>query len=274
MTEESQRTKHIIEAEEVTHIFETKAGRVVALEDFSLSVEEGEVLTIVGASGCGKSTFLNLVAGFLQPTKGRILFRGEPIDGVEPRCTMIFQHYALFPHKTVRKNVEFGPLMRGMSKEERDRIVEHYLSMVGLRGFEDVYPAQLSGGMQQRVALCRALANEPDVLLCDEPFAALDAMTRQIMQEELLRIVDESKKTVIFVTHSIDEALIISDRIAVMSARPGRIKTIMKNDLPRPRHIDVQLSDEFIEAKRSIWESVEEEVKSSILARPGDSSVF
>jgi len=274
MTEESQRTKHIIEAEEVTHIFETKAGKVVALEDFSLSVEEGEVLTIVGASGCGKSTFLNLVAGFLQPTKGRILFRGEPIDGVEPRCTMIFQHYALFPHKTVRKNVEFGPLMRGMSKEERDRIVEHYLSMVGLRGFEDVYPAQLSGGMQQRVALCRALANEPDVLLCDEPFAALDAMTRQIMQEELLRIVDESKKTVIFVTHSIDEALIISDRIAVMSARPGRIKTIMKNDLPRPRHIDVQLSDEFIEAKRSIWESVEEEVKSSILARPGDSSVF
>ena len=274
MTEESQRTKHIIEAEEVTHIFETKAGKVVALEDFSLSVEEGEVLTIVGASGCGKSTFLNLVAGFLQPTKGRILFRGEPIDGVEPRCTMIFQHYALFPHKTVRKNVEFGPLMRGISKQERDRIVEHYLSMVGLRGFEDVYPAQLSGGMQQRVALCRALANEPDVLLCDEPFAALDAMTRQIMQEELLRIVDESKKTVIFVTHSIDEALIISDRIAVMSARPGRIKTIMKNDLPRPRHIDVQLSDEFIEAKRSIWESVEEEVKSSILARPGDSSVF
>lgn len=258
---------YIIEAKNITHIFPTKTGTVVALENFSLRVEEGEILTIVGASGCGKSTFLNLVAGFLHPTEGSILFHGTPITDIEPRCTMIFQHYALFPWKTVRKNVEFGPLMRGMNRQKRDRIVEHYLEMVGLKGFEDVYPAQLSGGMQQRVALCRALANEPDVLLCDEPFAALDAMTRQIMQEELLRIVDESRKTVIFVTHSIDEALIISDRIAVMSARPGRIKTIMKNDLPRPRHIEVQLSDEFIRIKREIWEAVEEEVRSSITRR-------
>jgi NitT/TauT family transport system ATP-binding protein len=259
----------IVEARDVTHHFYGKHGAITALENFSISVRPGEVLAIVGASGCGKTTFLNMVAGFLRPSAGEIFFRGEPVRGIEPLCTMIFQQYALFPWKTVRKNVEFGPQMRGVGRKERTEIADLYLKMVGLVGFENSYPSQLSGGMRQRVALCRALANEPEVMLCDEPFAALDAMTRQVMQEELLRIVDESNKTVIFITHSIDEALVISDRVAVMSARPGRIKQIMQNDLPRPRHVEVQLSDEFLKMKRQIWESVEEEVFASIRRQEG-----
>jgi NitT/TauT family transport system ATP-binding protein len=254
----------IIEARELAHVFAGKRGEVRALENFSLTVRPGEVMVLVGASGCGKTTFLNMVAGFIRPTSGSVLFRGRPVTKIEPLCTMIFQHYALFPWKTVRKNVEFGPRMRGIPASARAEITDRYLKMVGLVGFENSYPSQLSGGMSQRVALCRALANEPDVLLCDEPFAALDAMTRQVMQEELLRIVDESKKTVLFVTHSIDEALIISDRVAVMSARPGRVKRIMENNLPRPRHVEVQLSDLFLRMKREIWESVEEEVVASM----------
>ncbi|MHC4663131.1 MAG: ABC transporter ATP-binding protein [Planctomycetota bacterium] len=265
----SETETPIVEAREVTQHFHGKHGTVTALENFSLRVTPGEVLAIVGASGCGKTTFLNMVAGFISPSNGRVLLRGVPITGIEPRCTMIFQQYALFPWKTVRKNVEFGPLMRGVDRKSRAEIADRYLKMVGLEGFENSYPTQLSGGMRQRVALCRALANEPDVLLCDEPFAALDAMTRQVMQEELLRIVDESHKTVIFITHSIDEALIISDRVAVMSARPGRIKNVMENNLPRPRHVEIQLSDDFLKMKREIWKSVEEEVMASIRRQEG-----
>lgn len=254
----------IIEAREVNMTFATRKGSLTALQDFDLEVKAGEVVCIVGASGCGKSTFLNIVAGFMRPTSGEVLLEGRPIIGVEPRCGMIFQSYALFPWMTVIDNVGFGPRLKGASRKQRRDCARHWISLVGLDGFEHAYPGELSGGMQQRVALSRALANDPDVLLCDEPFAALDAMTRQILQQELLRVVGETGKTVLFITHSIDEALILSDRLVVMSARPGRVKASYENDLPRPRSMDVQLTDRFLELKREVWDLVQEEVMGSM----------
>lgn len=259
-------TEAVIQAQDVSKIFTTRKGILSALEVFSLDVHKGEVVCIVGASGCGKSTFLNIVAGFISPTWGRVLLEDKEIQGVEPRCGMIFQNYALFPWMTVLENVAFGPRLKGVSTKQRHEQAHRWITMVGLEGFENAYPGELSGGMQQRVALSRVLANEPDVLLCDEPFAALDAMTRQIMQQELLHIVHKSQKTVLFITHSIDEALILSDRLVVMSARPGRVKAIYKNDLPRPRILDMQLTDRFLELKREVWELVQEEVIGSMTA--------
>jgi NitT/TauT family transport system ATP-binding protein len=249
--------------------FPTRKGPLTALESFALEVHPGEVLCIVGASGCGKSTFLNIVAGFLHPTSGEVTLEGRPITGVEPRCGMIFQSYALFPWMTVLENIAFGPRLKGVSRKERLEKARDWISTVGLDGFEHAYPGELSGGMRQRVALSRALANDPDVLLCDEPFAALDAMTRQILQQELLTMVADTGKTVLFITHSIDEALILSDRLVVMSARPGRVKAIYDNDLPRPRSMDVQITDRFIELKRKVWDLVQEEVMGSMTALQG-----
>ena len=254
----------LIDAQAVSKTFDTRKGALCALQDFSIQVHEGEVVCLVGASGCGKSTFLNILAGFVAPSSGKVLLDGREITSVEPRCGMIFQNYALFPWLTVRDNVAFGPRMKGIAAKARYGQAQRWIDMVGLEGFEDAYPGELSGGMQQRVALSRALANEPDVLLCDEPFAALDAMTRQIMQHELLKIVQESRKTVLFITHSIDEALILSDRLVVMSARPGRVKAVYDNDLPRPRRLDVQITSRFLELKREVWELVQEEVMGSL----------
>jgi NitT/TauT family transport system ATP-binding protein len=256
----------IIQARGLGMTFTTRKGPLTALESFELEVAAGEVVCIVGASGCGKSTFLNLMAGFLHPSSGALLLEGQPIRGVEPRCGMIFQNYALFPWMTVLDNVGFGPRLKGASRRERRERARRWISLVGLEGFEHAYPGELSGGMQQRVALSRALANDPEVLLCDEPFAALDAMTRQILQQELLRVVAETGKTVLFITHSIDEALILSDRLIVMSARPGRVKVSYDNDLPRPRSMDVQLTDRFLELKREVWDLVQEEVMGSMTA--------
>lgn len=257
----------LIEFDGVHKVFARRGERLCAVEDFSLTVDKGRVVTLVGASGCGKSTVLNMLAGFLPPTAGRVLLAGEAIAGVDPRCGMIFQSYALFPWLTVRRNVEFGPKMRGVAAARRRQEAQRFLAMTGLEGFEDAYPGELSGGMQQRVALCRALANRPEVLLCDEPFAALDAMTRQVLQQELLRIVDESHQTVLFITHSIDEALIISDRVVIMSARPGRVKAVFDIDLPHPRKVDVQLSSRYLDLKQEIWALVEEEVRTSLETR-------
>lgn len=258
----------LIEAQGVSRSFATPAGEIVAVEDVSFKVERGEVLTVVGPSGCGKSTVLNMVAGFVRPSSGCILLEGVEVTAVEPRCGMVFQSYALFPWMTVLENVAFGPRLKGQRAAERLGLARRWLDRVGLEGFEHAYPGELSGGMQQRVALCRALANEPEVLLCDEPFAALDAMTRQLMQEELLRLVGESGQTVLFITHSIDEALILSDRILVMSARPGRVRSSYVNELPRPRRVDTQLSAEFLELKREIWAQVEEEVAKAACLQP------
>jgi NitT/TauT family transport system ATP-binding protein len=257
----TEAARPLIEVEDVSKVFRTRDGEIVALEEMSLAIEPGEIVSLVGASGCGKSTLLNMIAGFYPPSTGEVRLEGKPIDGVEPRCGMIFQSYALFPWLTVKKNVAFGPRLRGAGREEQEQVARRFIEMVGLEGFENAYPGELSGGMKQRVALCRALANEPEVLLCDEPFAALDAMTRQAMQQELLRIAAASEQTIVFVTHSIDEALIISDRIVVMSARPGRVKHVYANDLPRPRALDVQLTEAYLAMKRQVWSDVEEEVR-------------
>ena len=261
---EAVTVRPVIAARHVTMTFTTRKGPLTVLEGFDLQVQPGEVVCIVGASGCGKSTFLNLVAGFLRPSEGEVLLEGRPISRVEPRCGMIFQSYALFPWMTVLENVAFGPRLKGASRRACRERARHWISMVGLDGFEHAYPEELSGGMQQRVALSRVLANDPEVLLCDEPFAALDAMTRQVLQQELLQVVADTGKTVLFITHSIDEALILSDRLVVMSARPGRVKAVYRNDLPRPRGMDVQITDRFLELKRGIWGLVQEEVVGSL----------
>jgi NitT/TauT family transport system ATP-binding protein len=251
----------ILSARHVTKAFETGDGRgVVAVRDLSLDVEEGEFVCLLGASGCGKTTMLAMFAGFMQPSSGQVALRGVPIERIEPRCGMVFQSYALFPWKTVRGNVEFGLKMQGVPRAARRTRAQGFVELVKLTGFEDRYPAELSGGMQQRVTLARILAADPEVLLMDEPFAALDAMTRQVMQEELLRIHAGSRKTTVFITHSIDEALILSDRIVVMSARPGRIKAVLANTLPAPRHVSVQLSAEYTALKAQVWRLVEDEL--------------
>ncbi len=251
----------VLSARHVSKVFATDGGQpFVAIKDLSLDVFEGELVCLLGASGCGKSTMLSLFAGFLQPSTGQVVLRGQPITGIEPRCGMVFQSYALFPWKTVRGNVEFGLKMQGVGRAARHATAQRFIDMVKLTGFEDRYPAELSGGMQQRVTLARILAADPEVLLMDEPFAALDAMTRQIMQEELLRIHEANGKTTVFITHSIDEALILADRIVVMSARPGRIKATLANPLPHPRHVSVQLSPDYASLKAQIWQLVEAEL--------------
>ena len=257
----------VLSARHVSKSFAIGAGVLVALRDVSLEVGEGEFLCLLGASGCGKSTMLSLFAGFLQPSAGEVLLRGVPITGIEPRCGMVFQSYALFPWKTVRGNVEFGPKMRGVARAQRRAAAQGFIDLVKLTGFEDRYPAELSGGMQQRVTLARILAADPEVLLMDEPFAALDAMTRQVMQAELLRIHAAHRKTTVFITHSIDEALILADRIVVMSARPGRIKQILDNPLPMPRDLAAQLSPAYAALKAAIWELVESDLRAQ--APPG-----
>jgi NitT/TauT family transport system ATP-binding protein len=247
----------VLEARGVVKSF----GAVRALDGLSLAVGRGEFLVIVGASGCGKSTLLNLFAGFESPDSGEILLDGERVRDVEPRCGMVFQNYALFDWLTVERNVDFGPRMRGRADPAR---VADLLRLVGIEEFARHYPRQLSGGMRQRVALARTLANDPEVLLCDEPFAALDAMTREILQQEVSRVVRHERRTCVFITHSIDEALLLADRIAVMTSRPGRIRQTLVNDLPHPRTADVQLSERYLELKRAIWGSVQDEVTAAM----------
>ncbi|WP_342358723.1 ABC transporter ATP-binding protein [Terrarubrum flagellatum] len=256
----------ILIAEHVTKSYPVNEADLVAVRNLSLEIEEGELLCILGASGCGKSTMLSLFAGFSAPTSGRVLLRGEPIAGIEPRCGMVFQSYALFPWKTVRQNIEFPLRMRGVARAARREMADGFIDMVQLSGFADHYPAELSGGMQQRVTIARCLAADPEVLLMDEPFAALDAMTRQVMQGELLRLQERSGKTIVFITHNLDEALILGHRIVVMSARPGRIKTIVENALPRPRGVSVQTSAPYSALKTEIWNHVEEEVMHHVAA--------
>jgi NitT/TauT family transport system ATP-binding protein len=252
----------VLEAENVTKVFTVGRGRAVtAVENLSLQVHAGEFLCLLGASGCGKSTMINMFAGFTPPTSGRLLLHGQPITGIEPRCGMVFQSYALSPWKTVRANVEFGLKMQGRERPARRREAQRFIDMVKLGGFEDHYPAELSGGMQQRVTLARILAANPEVLLMDEPFAALDAMTRQVMQEELLAIHEKAGKTTVFITHNIDEALTLADRIVVLSARPGRVKAEIDNDLPRPRHVSTQLTPAYLALKARVWSYVEEEIQ-------------
>ena len=225
---------------------------VLALDGISLNVKPNEFAVIVGPSGCGKSSLLYLIAGLEDRTGGAITVGGAPVDGPGPDRGMVFQSYTLFPWLTVAQNVAYGPRRRGFAEDERNRLVRHYLGEVGLAGFADHYPAQLSGGMKQRVAIARALANDPAVLLMDEPFGALDSQTRHSMQRLLLRVWDHSQKTVLFVTHDIEEAILLADRVFVMSGRPGQIRKVLTVDFPRPRLGDIVLDPAFIAMKREI----------------------
>jgi NitT/TauT family transport system ATP-binding protein len=228
---------------------------LTALQDFNVDVPEGEFLTIVGPSGCGKSTFLNLVAGLWFPVQGEVLVNGRSVDGPGPDRAVVFQEYALMPWRTVEGNVRFGLEMQRRVDAGTDEKIERYIRMVGLEGFEDAYPRELSGGMRQRVGLARALATEPRILLMDEPFAAVDAMTRELMQDELSRIVAETKQTTIFITHSVDEAITLGDRIVVVSSRPGRVKAILDVDIKRPRNgRQIRHEPRYVELRDQIWE--------------------
>ncbi|CDX56721.1 taurine transporter subunit; ATP-binding component of ABC superfamily [Mesorhizobium plurifarium] len=236
------------------------ANGVLALDDVSLKVARNEFCVIVGPSGCGKSSLLYLAAGLNDATSGSIKVDGREVIEPGPDRGMVFQSYTLFPWLTVRANIEYGPKRKGLPAEQRKQIVDQYLNEVGLAPFADHYPAQLSGGMKQRVAIARALANDPAVLLMDEPFGALDSQTRGTMQKLLLRVWERQQKTVLFVTHDIDEALVLGDRVLVMTARPGKIKAEIKVDIPRPRSMDVILEPDFIALKRRILGLLHDEI--------------
>jgi len=232
---------------------------LIALEGFDLEVREGEFLAIVGPSGCGKSTFLNVVAGLVPPAAGEIKVYGKPVTGPGPDRAVVFQDYALMPWRTVESNVRFGLEMQGRIDSDTGAKVARYIKMVGLAGFEKSYPRELSGGMRQRVGLARALVTEPRLLLMDEPFAAVDAMTRELMQEELTKIVATTGQPIIFITHGVDEAVTLADRIAVVTNRPGRIKEIIDVDLPRPRSRASRQLPEFQALRDRVWQLLSEE---------------
>jgi len=248
-----------IAIEGVSHLYRPPRGRaVLALEDVSLEVQNREFVALLGPSGCGKSTLLYLIGGFLPTETGAILVDGNPVAGPGPDRGIVFQHFALFPWKTVRGNILYGLERAGMPKAEREKRAQDFIELVGLAGFEDSYPSQLSGGMKQRTAIARTLAFDPKILLMDEPFGALDAQTRGLMQSELLGIWQRTPKTVIFVTHDVQEAVYLADRVAVMSARPGRIKTIVgtKFDKNDP---DIFKNKGFVEKVDEIWNLVKDE---------------
>ena len=238
-------------------------GQIIALQDVSLDVYENEFLVIIGPSGCGKTTLLNIIAGLEKPTKGKVIMDGMEITGPDSDRGYVFQQFALFPWKNVYENIEFGLKIKGIPKEERENIVKKFIKLVGLEGFERAYPYQLSGGMQQRVAIARVLANNPKVLLMDEPFGSLDAQTRVYMREELIKIWQKERKTVVFVTHSVDEAIFLADRIVVMTHRPGRIKEIINVNelLPKNRYTDEIVSTpEFMKLEMYVWRLLKEEM--------------
>lgn len=237
-----------------------------ALSNINMRVKKGEFVAIVGPSGCGKSTLLDILAGLTPPASGEIHIDGKRITGPALDRGIVLQGYALFPWRTVRRNVEFGLEVKNVPKEERKEISRHFIRLVGLDGFENRYPLELSGGMKQRVAIARALAYDPEVLLMDEPFAAVDAQTRETLQDELLRIWDETKKTIIFVTHSIDEAVYLADRVAVLTTNPGTIREIVATNLPRPRcKSDIRSSAEFSWTRHKIKELLQD--KNDVIER-------
>ncbi len=233
---------------------------VRALANFDIDVEEGEFLSIVGPSGCGKSTFLNILLGLIKPDSGQLQLHGKKISGPGTDRAMVFQEFGLLPWRTVQHNIELGLELKQVPRAKRRAVAARLAALVGLSGFEAHYPHELSGGMKQRVGLARALATDPDVLLMDEPFAALDAQTRDLMQVELLRIWREAKKTVLFVTHQIDEAIYRSDRVVVMSKRPGRSKRIFAVKLPRPREYEMRVTPQFNDLKLEIWNTLKDEI--------------
>ncbi len=240
-----------LRAEQVTVIFDRDGNSMPVLENISLEVAEGEFLCLLGPSGCGKTTLLNTMAGFLSPTLGEIRIDGNVVHGPDPRRIFVFQERGVFPWLTVEGNVGFG--LFKVPRAERERRISHYIKLVGLEGFEKTYPAELSGGMKQRLEVARALAVDPDMLFLDEPFGALDSITRLIMRRELLRIWEAERKTIIFVTHDIDEAVQLADRVVVMSARPAKIQRIVDIDIAHPRDIS---SSRYLELRDGIFKQI------------------
>jgi len=249
----------VVELQDVWKTFDGSKRIVEALQGVSIAVGRNEFTAILGPSGCGKSTLLNMVAGFDAPTRGAVLFDGEPVRAPDPRRAVVFQEPALFPWYTVLDNITFGLRTRGVPAASYRARVETFIDQVGLRGFESHYPAELSGGMKQRVGIARVLVMEPDVLLMDEPFGSLDAQTRSVMQELLLSVWERHQQTVLFVTHDIEEALLLADTVSVMTARPGRIKKRLTIDLPRPRSLEVTTSPAFNALKREVLGLIREE---------------
>ena len=245
-----------ISVREVSRVFYLGKEQFIALDRVSLDVADNEFVTVVGPSGCGKSTLMNILAGLDAPTSGQALVDDRVVDGPSPERGVIFQQYALFPWLSVRQNVEFGLKMSGAAKAERRERAEHFIEMVGLTQFADALPKMLSGGMKQRCAIARAYAVNPSILLMDEPFGALDALTRVKLQEQLLQTWSKEKRTVMFITHDVDEAVILANRVIVMAARPGRIFDIVDIDLPYPRTEEVRMSQRFSELRNHIWQSV------------------
>ena len=242
---------------------------VIALDGIDIDIYEGEFLCIVGPSGCGKTTLLKIIAGLEKPTSGEVLLRQKPIKGPGPDRVMVFQEYTLFPWRTVLGNVIFGLELKSMPKEKAMEEAMKYIKLVGLEGFENMYPHELSGGMRQRVALARALACNPDILLMDEPLSALDAQTRNYMQEELIEIWNKTHKTIIFVTHNVEEAIYLGDRIVVLTSRPAKVKEIVNIELRRPRN---RLSPDFIELRAKILSMLREEMEKLMLLSKQSSS--
>jgi NitT/TauT family transport system ATP-binding protein len=237
-------------------VFETRAGDVHALDDVTVTIPDAHFACIVGASGCGKSTLLNIMAGLVRPTSGRIEIDEQPVEGPGADRGMVFQSYTLFPWLRVRQNVEFGPSLKGIPRDERRTKADALLEEMGLTEFARAYPRELSGGMKQRVAIARALANDPKVLLMDEPFGALDALTRAGAQRFLTGVWEQHRRTIAFVTHDIDEAIYLGDTVFVMSRRPGRVKEIVEVDIPRPRSLDAIGTQRFAELKHHILSQI------------------
>lgn len=259
-----QKVKGFVEVENLTVCFRRNGQSIPVLESINFKINPGEFICLLGPSGCGKSTILNIIAGFIQPSSGYVFVDKRHVDSPGADRGFVFQQYSLLPWKTTFQNVEFGLKIRGMPKVQRAELVNNYLNRVGLFKHRHAYPHQLSGGMQQRASIVRALVNSPSVLLMDEPFAALDAQTRHMMQELLLTIWSDLKITVIFVTHDIEEALFLSDKIFVMGVNPGKIKDKINVDLERPRRADSMLSPEFISLNRYVFELIREETLRSM----------
>ena len=248
-----------VKIDNVKKIFNTRNGEMVALNGVSLDIMENEFICVVGPSGCGKSTLLNIIAGLLEPTSGKVYCDGKEVVGTGTERGVVFQQYALFPWMTVKKNVMFGLNLKGIKGQEAEQIAMEYIKMVQLEDFLNHYPKELSGGMKQRVAIARAYAVNPSVLLMDEPFGALDAQTRTQLQSELLETWEKERKTCFFITHDVDEAIILAQKVIIMSARPGRIKEIVDINIPYPRTQETKMTSEFLELKNRIWSQVYQE---------------
>ena len=248
-----------VKIDNVRKVFNGRNGEMVALNGVSLDIMDNEFICVVGPSGCGKSTLLNIIAGLTEPTSGKVYCDGKEVTGTGTERGVVFQQYALFPWLTVKKNVMFALEMRGIKGKEAEEEAMKYLEMVDLSKFADSYPKELSGGMKQRVAIARAYAAEPEVLLMDEPFGALDAQTRTQLQTELLETWQKKKKTCFFITHDVDEAIILAQKVIIMSARPGRIKEIVDINIPYPRTQETKMTPEFMDLKNKIWGPVYQE---------------